>query len=74
MKLPVVSSRKVIKALSSAGFKISRQSGSHVIMTKQEREKITVVIPKHVAIARGTLVSIISQSGLSREEFCKLLE
>jgi predicted RNA binding protein YcfA (HicA-like mRNA interferase family) len=45
MKLPVVSADKVIKALNSVGFRVSRQSGSHVIMVKKGHEKITVVIP-----------------------------
>jgi len=35
--------------------------------------KITVVVPNHDEIAKGTLLSIISQSGLSKEEFLKLL-
>jgi len=74
MKLPIVSANKVIRVLCSAGFRISRQSGSHVIMTKLEEEKTTVVIPKHRELARGTLLSIISQSGMSKEEFIKLLK
>ena len=74
MKLPIVSANKVIKALHSVGFRISRQSGSHVIMTKTNKEKITVVIPKHKELARGTLLSIISQSDISKEDFCNLLK
>lgn len=74
MKLPIVSAKKVIKALSSSDFSISRQSGSHVIMTKYiVNQKITVVVPKHSELAKGTLLSIIAQSGLSKEEFIKLL-
>ena len=75
MKLPIVSAKKVIKALSSFGFNISRQSGSHVIMTKYiGNQKITVIVPKHSELAKGTLLSIVSQSGISKEEFIKLLE
>ena len=74
MKLPIVSANKVIKALSSVGFRISRQSGSHVIMIKENGGKAVVVIPKHGELAKGTLLSIISQSGLSKENFCKLLK
>jgi len=75
MKLPIASATRVIKALTSIGFTISRQSGSHVIMTKHEdNEKITVVVPKHNELAKGTLLSIISQSGMSKEEFLRLLE
>ena len=74
MKLPIVSSRKVLKALNSIDFKITRQSGSHIILVKfVDNKKLTVVVPKHGEIAKGTLLSIISQSGLTKEEFLKLL-
>lgn len=43
-------------------------------MTKQKEEKLTVVIPKHMELAKGTLASIISQSGMSKEGFLKLLK
>ena len=72
MKLPILPARKVIKALQSNGFQISRQSGSHIILVKTaDNKKLTVVVPKHDEIAKGTLLSIISQSGLTKEEFLK---
>ena len=74
MKLPILSSRKVIKALQSIGFQISRQSGSHIILVKiVDNKKLIVVVPNHDEIAKGTLLSIISQSGLTKEEFLKLI-
>jgi len=74
MKLPIVSGVKVIKALSKFGFSISRQSGSHVILIKENSTgKIVVVVPKHKELAKGTLLSIISQSGLNKEGFLKKL-
>jgi predicted RNA binding protein YcfA (HicA-like mRNA interferase family) len=74
MKLPIVSADQIMRALSSIDFAISRQSGSHIIMTRiMENEKTTVVIPKHREIARGTLLSIIAQSGMTKEEFIRLL-
>ena len=74
MKLPIVSGMDVVKALNKVGFRLSRQSGSHIILVKESKEKIVVVVPKHKEIARGTLLSIISQTRLSREEFLKLLK
>lgn len=75
MRLKIVSARKVIKALESNGFKISRQSGSHIILVKiVDNEKRTVVVPKHDELAKGTLLSIISQSGSTKDEFMRLLE
>ena len=75
MKLPIVSATMVIKSLTSVGFTINRQSGSHVIMVKNEgNDKITVVVPKHNELAKGTLLSIISQTEMSKEEFIRLLD
>lgn len=74
MKLPILSSRKVLKALNSIGFEISRQSGSHIILVKfVDNKKFTVVVPRHDEIAKGTLLSIIQQSGMTKEEFLELL-
>ena len=74
MKLPILSASKVIKALKSVGFQITRQSGSHMILVKYANgKKITAVVPNHDEIAKGTLLSIIAQSGLSKEEFLRLL-
>ena len=74
MKLPILSAREVIRALNSVDFKITRQSGSHIILVKFiENKKLTVVVPRHDEIAKGTLLSIISQSGLTKEEFLRLL-
>ena len=74
MELPILSAREILKTLNSIGFQITRQSGSHIIMIKFiDDKKFTVVVPRHDEIAKGTLLSIISQSGLTKEEFLKLL-
>ena len=73
MKLPIISAAKAIKALKAAGFSITRQSGSHIILVKFDERKLTVVVPNHDELAKGTLLSIISQSGLTRDEFLKLI-
>jgi hypothetical protein len=44
-----------------------------MILVKYSTGKITVVVPKHKEIAKGTLLSRISQSGMSKDEFLKLL-
>jgi len=73
MKLPILSAREVIKALNSVGFEITRRSGSHIILVKfVDNKKLTVVVPKHDEIAKGTLLSIIQQSGMTKKEFLKL--
>ena len=71
-KLPVLSADKVTKALKKAGFEIERQSGSHIHLWNDEK-RVLVTVPNHKELAKGTLIAIIRQSKLRREEFLKLL-
>ena len=74
MKLPRLSGRGVIKALAKAGYSPVRQKGSHVILLKQlEKGKKLVVVPNHKEVDKGTLLEIIRQSGLTKEDFLKLV-
>lgn len=73
-KLPIVSGIDVIKALSKIGYKHTRTKGSHAILNKQtEKGKITIPVPLHKELAKGTLKSIMKQAELSLEDFLKLL-
>jgi len=76
-KLPILTGRKIIRALESGGFEVRNQVGSHVHLVglDKERSKRLVTVPDHgnKEIPIGTLLSIIRQSGLSRDEFLRLL-
>ena len=73
-KLPRLSGKEVLKALAKAGFIPVRQRGSHVVMSKLTGEvKITLVVPLHQEMDKGTLLEIIRQAKLTREEFLNLL-
>ena len=50
------------------GFKIVRQSGSHVHLWNDQR-RILVTVPNHKELAKGTLNGIIKQSKMGRDEF-----
>ena len=71
MKLPIVSGSQIIKLLEKEGFTITRQKGSHISLHKklESGKIILVVVPKHKEIKKGTLLSIIKQSGMARDEF-----
>lgn len=72
-KLPRLSGKEVIKILGKVGFIVARQKGSHVILTKETIEgKKAVVVPNHREVDRGTLLEIIRQAGLKKEEFIQL--
>jgi predicted RNA binding protein YcfA (HicA-like mRNA interferase family) len=73
--LPKLSANDIIKELVRKGFEVKRQSGSHIILTKENpAPKKTVVIPSYSEIAKGTLLSIIRQTGMTKEEFIEMFE
>ncbi|MFZ2456808.1 MAG: type II toxin-antitoxin system HicA family toxin [Candidatus Altiarchaeia archaeon] len=67
-RLPVLSAKDAIKALGKLGFSVHRQTGSHIHMWNEGR-RVLVTVPNHPELAKGTLISIIKQARLSREEF-----
>ena len=71
-RLPVVSGREVISAFERAGWNVSRREGSHVILTKAGIS-VTLSVPDHREVRRGTLRSLIRKAGLTVEEFVLLL-
>ena len=77
-KLPSVSSDKIIKNLLKTGFDYAptKGKGSHTALVKEGLygDKFLVIIPKRNPIPTGTLISIIKQSGYSRDEFITLLD
>ena len=76
-RLPLVSSEKIIKNLLKAGFTYApvKGKGSHTALVKDGSygEKFLVIIPKRNPLPKGTLISIIKQSGMSREEFIEMI-
>lgn len=71
-RLPVVSAKEAIKALEHLGFKVYRQTGSHIHLWNEERN-LVVTVPNHPELAKGTLISIMKQARLEREEFISAL-
>jgi predicted RNA binding protein YcfA (HicA-like mRNA interferase family) len=71
MKLPSLTVREVIRKLRKAGFVFDRQAkGSHEIWYNPKTRRRTTV-PNHpgATIPKGTLRAIITQSGLTIDEF-----
>ena len=73
-KLPILSGKDIIKALSKIGFEHVRTKGSHAILNKDTAQgKITVPVPLHKELAKGTLKSIMKQADLDLDSLLKLL-
>lgn len=70
--LPRISGRTCVKVLGKIGFYLKRQEGSHMVLRRDDPFG-QVVVPDHKELDRGTLRAIIRQSGLSVDEFTKLL-
>jgi predicted RNA binding protein YcfA (HicA-like mRNA interferase family) len=57
--------------LEKAGFEVVRQRGSHVSLRKGEWR---TVVPLHDELSPGTLLGILRQAGLSREDLELLMK
>lgn len=78
MKLPRnLSGNKLAKKLNILGYKITRQTGSHLRLTTFEYGEHHITIPKHNALNVGTLaavlVDIAKHFKTSREELIEKL-
>ncbi|OGL60633.1 hypothetical protein A3H10_00770 [Candidatus Uhrbacteria bacterium RIFCSPLOWO2_12_FULL_46_10] len=66
-----MTARQVIRVLRANGFVLSRQRGSHMIWRHSEKG-IIVPVPLHgqsKPIHIGTLLAIVKQSKIPKEEF-----
>ncbi|MGA2663970.1 MAG: type II toxin-antitoxin system HicA family toxin [Nitrososphaerales archaeon] len=70
-KLPIVSGRAVIKALHKIGFEPARQKGDHAFLKHPDGRRTTV--PLHAEVNKTTLMDIIEQAGLTKDEFLDLI-
>ncbi len=67
-KLPVISGREAVQLFESFGWRVARQNSSHIILTKPG-EIVTLSVPDHKEVARGTLRSLIRAANLTVDEF-----
>lgn len=74
MKLPIVSGQEMIKLLVKQGFSSDRIRGDHCSLHKKTNTKtLIVVVPLHKEIKIGTLLNILRQAEMKRDELIKLL-
>ena len=75
-RLPAMSGKRVVAALERAGFYIERTAGSHYLLVDRTNPSRAVTVPVHGNrdLAKGTLRSIIRQSGMTAKEFADRLK
>jgi predicted RNA binding protein YcfA (HicA-like mRNA interferase family) len=69
-KYPILRPNEIISALAKKGFIFKSRKGSHAKYTNGHR---TAVVPMHDTVARGTLRSILIQTGIELDDFLRLL-
>ncbi|WP_119420054.1 type II toxin-antitoxin system HicA family toxin [Desertibaculum subflavum] len=78
MKLPRdVSGTDLAHALSRVGYRVTRQTGSHIRLTNAVLEQHHVTIPAHQSLRVGTLAAILAEVAshleISRDELLNRL-
>lgn len=72
-KLPAITPKKLVKVFERLGFQIDHISGSHFVLYRANDKK-RVVIPSHTKdLPKGTLLAILRQSGIDKDDLTNLL-
>ena len=73
-KLPNLNAKILIKIIESMGFVLDHSTGGHHIFYNQETKR-RAVVPFHIKdLPKGTIMSILRESGITKkdlEEFLK---
>lgn len=69
------SARIILSALKRADFIITTQKDSHIKLHKRVTDQtLTVIVPNHKEVARGTFSSILNQANMTEQEFEKFVK
>ena len=67
-----LSGQELVRALRTLGYSQTRQTGSHIRLTTQQRSEHHITIPNHDPLRVGTIAAILNEVaehfGLSRAE------
>ena len=73
-KLPILKSKKLIKALQRAGFYIYVHTGGHAQLRHPTKTKLRVTVPIHSKDIGPTLLKhILAQAHLTADQFRELI-
>ena len=70
-KLPSLSGKELIRVLEKSGFQVVRRRKSHVSLQKGTYRNI---VPLHHDLAKGTLLGILKQCGLTKNDLINLIK
>lgn len=66
------SGKQVIKALRRIGFVVDHTKGSHIFLHNLDKN-LSVTVPDHKELKRGTLHAILKKAGITQKELKDLL-
>ena len=66
------SGKRVVKALPRVGYIVDHQRGDHVFMHNLKKN-LSVIVPLHKEIKKGTLNNITKKAGITIDELKKLI-
>ncbi len=69
-RLPSVSGEQMVAVFKKLGFTVSRQRGSHIVLSRGED---ILIVPNHDPVAKGTARALIRDAGITVAEFNRLL-
>ena len=70
-RIPLISGIRFVRVMERIGYRWDHTEGSHMILVHPERMRLSV--PNHREMGRGLTRRLISDAGLTREEFMRLL-
>jgi predicted RNA binding protein YcfA (HicA-like mRNA interferase family) len=78
MRLPRdISGRELARLLNKYGYTVTRQTGSHIRLSTQQKGEHHITIPAHKELRMGTLSAILTDVAddldLSRDELFEVL-
>jgi predicted RNA binding protein YcfA (HicA-like mRNA interferase family) len=71
-QLPILSGRKIVRALQKIGYFLTRQRGSHMRLSHKSRRPVTV--PDYRTVSKGLLRKILRDAELPPDDFLGLLD
>lgn len=73
-KFPAVKGKQLLKILYAVGYELDHVQGSHHILRRKDGKKLTVPLHGNTEIPKGTLLGIVFDSGISKEDFLAILK
>jgi len=71
-RLAQLTGERLVRALVKLGWTVKRQSGSHVVLGRQEYGSVTVPVHRGKTLKEGTARSILKAAGVSEEELFRV--